>query len=117
MLETAETRFGSMGASGPVEMLSDNGSAYTARETRTFSRRLGLKPYFTPVHSPQSNGTLEAFVHTLKRGDVRVLPLPGGPTTLTSLAGWIESYNDNDPHLGLKVRSPRKHRAPVSTTA
>ncbi len=57
-------------------MLSDNGSAYTAHETRTFARQLGLKSCFIPVRSPQSNGISEAFVHTLKRDYLRVSPLP-----------------------------------------
>ena len=87
MLEAVETRFGGIRAITPVEMLSDNGSAYTARETRTFARQLGLKPCFTPVRSPQSNGISEAFVHTLKRDYVRVSPLPDARTALTSLAG------------------------------
>ncbi|MEK9213382.1 DDE-type integrase/transposase/recombinase, partial [Sphingomonas sp. 2378] len=117
MLEAVETRFGTMRAATPVEMLSDNGSAYTACETRTFARQLGLKPCFTPVRSPQSNGISEAFVHTLKRDYVRVSPLPDALTALTSLAGWIEDYNDNHPHSGLKMRSPREHRALVSATA
>jgi transposase InsO family protein len=52
MLEAVETRFGGMRAPVPVEMLSDNGSAYTARETRTFARQLGLKPCFTPRPQP-----------------------------------------------------------------
>ncbi len=117
MLEAVEARFGGMRTVAPVEMLSDNGSAYTARETRTFARQLGLKPCFTPVRSPQSNGISEAFVHTLKRDYVRVSSLPDALTALTSLAGWIEDYNDNHPHSGLKMRSPREHRAMVSATA
>ncbi len=76
MLEAVETRFGTMRAVTPVEVLSDNGSAYTARETRTFTRQLGLKPCFTPVRSPQSNGISKAFVQTLKRDYVRVSRYP-----------------------------------------
>lgn len=117
MLEAVETRFGGMRAPVPVVMLSDNGSTYTARETRTFARQLGLKPCFTPVRSPQSNGISEVFVHTLKRDYVRVSSLPDAPNALTSLAGWIADYNDNHPHSGLKMRSPREHRALVSATA
>lgn len=98
-------------------MLLDNGSAYTARETRTFTRQLDLKPCFTPVRSLQSNGISKALVHTLKRDYVRVSPLPDASTALTSLAGWIEDYNDNDNHSGLKMRSPREHRALISATA
>lgn len=59
----------------------------------------------------------DGFVHTLKRDYVCVSPLPDAPTALTSLAGWIEVYNDNHPHSGHKMRSPREHRALVSATA
>jgi putative transposase len=117
MLEAVEARFGGARAMALVEMLTDNGSAYTARETRIFSRQLGLKPCFTPVRSPQSNGISEAFVHTLKRDYVRVSPLPDAHTALTSLADWIEDYNEHHPHSGLKMRSLREHRAMGSTTA
>ena len=117
MLEAVERRFGTYRTPSVIEMLSDNGSAYTARETRVFARQLGLKPCFTPVRSPQSNGISEAFVHTLKRDYVRVSAIPDALTALTSLAGWIEDYNDNHPHSGLKMRSPREHRALVSATA
>lgn len=117
MLEAVEIRFGSLRASSLVEMLSDNGSAYTARETRQFAQQIGLKPCFTPVQSPQSNGISEAFVHTLKRDYVRVSPLPDAQTALRLLPTWIEDYNNNHPHSGLKMRSPREFRAQGSTTA
>ena len=56
MLEAVERRFGTYRAPAVVEMLSDNGSPYIARDTQIFARQLGLKPCFTPVRSPQSNG-------------------------------------------------------------
>ena len=107
-LEAVEQRFGSYRAPHPVEMLSDNGSCYIARETRIFARQLGLRPCYTPVKSPQSNGISEAFVKTLKRGYVHVTPLPDAVTVLALIAGWIEDYNDNHPLSGLKMRSPRE---------
>lgn len=67
MLEAAENRFVTCRTPTSIEMLTDNGSAYTARERRIFARQIGLKSCFTPVKSPQSNGISEAFVHTLKR--------------------------------------------------
>jgi transposase InsO family protein len=82
MLEAVERRFGTCRAPERVEMLSDNGSPYTARETRIFARQLGLKPCFTPVKSPQSNGMAEAFVHSFKRDYVHVNPLPDAQTVL-----------------------------------
>ncbi len=107
LLEAVETRFGTYHAPEIIEVLSDNGSAYTAKETRIFARQLGLKPCFTPVASPQSNGMSEAFVKTLKRDYVRVNPLPDAETVLILIGDWIEDYNDNHPHSGLKWKSPR----------
>lgn len=108
MLEAVEARFATMRAPQPIEMLSDNGSPYIARDTRIFARQLGLNPCFTPVKSPQSNGIAEAFVKTLKRDYVQVTPLPDAETVLGRIGEWIDDYNNNHPHSGLKMRSPRE---------
>jgi len=117
MLEAVETRFGACRAPHPVEVLTDNGAPYTAKDTRIFARQLGLRPCFTPVKSPQSNGLSEAFVHTLKRDYVRVTPLPDAETALGLIDGWFEDYNENHPHSGLKWRSPREFIAAQNATA
>jgi transposase InsO family protein len=117
MLEAVEKRFGGHRAPHPVEMLSDNGSPYTARDTRIFASQLGLRPCFTPVKSPESNGISEAFVNTLKRDYVHVTPLPNAEAVLDLVSGWIEDYNDNHPHSGLKMRSPREFIAAQTATA
>ena len=117
MLEAVERRFGGYRASASVEMLSDNGSPYIARETRIFAAQLGLKPCFTPVKSPQSNGISEAFVNTLKRDYVRVTPIPNAEIAMRAIAGWFEDYNENHPHSGLKMRSPREVRSAQIATA
>ena len=82
-----------------------------------FARQIGLKPCYTPVKSPQSNGISEAFVKTLKRDYVHVTPLPDAATVLGLIAGWFEDYNDNHPHSGLKMRSPREFIAAQTATA
>lgn len=117
LLEAVEKRFGTYRAPEGIEVLSDNGSAYTAKDTRIFVRQLGLKPCFTPVVSPQSNGMPEAFVKTLKRDYVRVNPLPDAETVLRLIGGWIEDYNDYHPHSGLKWRSPREFIKAKTETA
>lgn len=116
MLEAVEKRFSAHRAPHQVEMLSDNGSSYTARDTRIFASQLGLKPCFTPVKSPQSNGISEAFVNTFKRDYVRVTPLPDAEAVLDLVGGWIEDYNENHPHSGLKMRSPREFIAAQTAT-
>jgi transposase InsO family protein len=67
MLMSVEQRFGRYQTPHPVQWLTDNGSAYTAKETMEFGKQLGLILCFTPVRSPQSNGMAEAFVKTFKR--------------------------------------------------
>ena len=54
MLKTVEKRFGTLRAPMPVEWLSDNGSPYTAKDTRDFATQLNLVACFTPVASPES---------------------------------------------------------------
>jgi putative transposase len=108
MLEAVESRFGVLQAPTPLEWLTDNGSAYTAKETRDFAAALNLIACFTPVQSPESNGISESFVKTFKRDYVRVNPLPNAVTALGKIAGWFEDYNENHPHSGLKMRSPRE---------
>ena len=117
MLEAVEQRFGDYRIPHPIEMLSDNGSCYIARDTRIFASQLGLRPCYTPVKSPESNGIAEAFVKTLKRDYVHVTPLPDATTVLGLIAGWIEDYNDNHPHSGLKMRSPREFISAQTATA
>ncbi|EZP65274.1 Integrase catalytic region [Sphingomonas paucimobilis] len=116
MLEAVENRCNAPQASSVIEMLTDNGSPYTARATRIFARQIGLKPCFTPVKSPQSNGISEAFVNTLKRDYVRVSPLPNADQALSLIGNWFEDYNENHPHSGLEMRSPREFRAELFAT-
>jgi putative transposase len=111
MIESIERRFGLTNRlPTPIEWLSDNGSPYTAYETRTFAREIGLVSRTTPIESPQSNGMAEAFVKTLKRDYARVSPRPDAATVLRQLDGWFEHYNTVHPHKALHYRSPREFR-------
>ncbi len=60
--------------------------------------------------SPESNGMSEAFVKTLKRDYLRIRPVPDTKTALDQIAGWFDDYNENHPHSGLRMRSPREFR-------
>ncbi|WP_404943208.1 IS3 family transposase, partial [Pseudomonas brassicacearum] len=106
MLESVEKRFGDQLPTTPVQWLSDNGSAYTAEQTRLFARQIGLQPVTTPVRSPQSNGMAESFVKTIKRDYVAHMPKPDRKTALRNLAIAFEHYNEQHPHSALNYRSP-----------
>jgi transposase InsO family protein len=117
MLEAVEKRFTALRPPETIEILTDNGSAYTAKETIIFARQINLKSCFTPINSPQSNGMSEAFVKTFKRDYVDVNPLPSAEIVLKIIAEWFEDYNENHPHSGLKMRSPREFRSAQTATA
>ena len=111
MIACVERRFGSMKTPHPVEWLSDNGSAYRARETGQIATALGLRLAFTPVRSPESNGISEAFVKTLKRDYARISVLTDAATTMALLPSWFEDYGTVHPHSGLRFLSPREFRS------
>lgn len=109
MVTAVETRFGRVNKlPAAIAWLTDNGSCYTARETRRFAAAIGLATCTTPIESPQSNGTAEAFVRTLKRDYVRVSPKPDAETVLRQLPACFHHYNTEHPHKALGYRSPRE---------
>jgi transposase InsO family protein len=115
MVEAVERRFGGTKTPYLLEWLSDNGSAYIARDTARTAAALGLRLAFTPVRSPQSNGMSEAFVKTLKRDYARNVILPDAETVLALLPAWFDDYNESHPHSGLRFLSPREFRAKAAS--
>lgn len=80
MLTSIEKRFQGEPPERAIQWLSDDGSVYTARDTRNFAKLIGLNPKRTPVRSPQSNGMAESFVKTFKRDYVAVYGAPNAAT-------------------------------------
>jgi putative transposase len=87
------------------------------KETIQFAQQIGLRPCFTPVRSPQSNGMAESFVKTFKRDYVYVNHRPDAKTVMEQLHGWFEDYNENHPHKGLRMQSPREFIRSVQPAA
>jgi putative transposase len=68
MIESVERRFGLVNRLPvPIEWLSDNGSPYTARETRALAREVGLVPCTTPIESPQSTDVIDKGIRERSR--------------------------------------------------
>ena len=109
MLEAVEYRFGDVEKlASPIQWLSDNGPCYTAHETVNFARSLGFEVCTTPAYSPESNGMAEAFVKRFKQDYVYFGDLKDARTVMAQLPGWFEDYNENAPHKGLNMMSPRQ---------
>ena len=108
MMQAVENRFGPDGKPPkPIEWLTDNGSCYTAAETRSFAKQLGLKP----VTSPQSNGMAESFVKTLKRDIAKLADRPDSQTVMALLPKWFDDYNSYHPHSALGYVPAKLFRA------
>jgi len=111
MIDAVENRFGSVdNVPGTIEWLSDNGSPYTATDTRKIAQVLGFDVCTTPYRSPESNGMAEAFVKTFKRDYVRMHAIPDAIALMEKLPEWFDDYNENHPHKALKMMSPREFR-------
>jgi len=109
MVQCVEYRFGPVEKlPHRIEWLSDNAKCYLAKETIKFAERIGLIPCTTGFYSPESNGMAEAFVKTFKRDYVYVHDRPDALTVIAQLPRWFEDYNENHPHKGLKMLSPRQ---------
>jgi transposase InsO family protein len=76
-----------------------------------------LLPCTTPVQGPENNGMAEGFVKTFKRAYVHVNRLDNARVVLEQLPGWTEDYNEDAPHKGLKMKSPRKYRKSLAASA
>jgi putative transposase len=104
-----EHRFGRVNRlPATIEWLSDNGCCYIAGNTRSFACDIGLEPRTMPIESPQSNGMAEAFVRTIKRDYVRVIPCPDAEAVMRQRSAWITRYNEVQPHKALGYRLPRE---------
>lgn len=108
MLECVERRFASHSSPHQIEWLNDNGSCYTAKETKAFASYLNLNVCYTPVRSPESNGMSEAFVKTIKRDYVYVNSRQTADHAMRMLPVWIDDYNEKAPHKSLGMLSPRE---------
>lgn len=104
-----EKRFpGSVQIERPLEWLTDNGGIFVAKETQTLALSMGLLPCQTPTYSPESNGMSEAFVKRFKQDYIHVNELWKSEEVLSQIPDWLNDYNENHPHKGLGMLSPRE---------
>lgn len=109
MIECVEYRFGKISKlPNSIQWLTDNGPCYVSNETVLFARSLGFTVCTTPSYSPESNGMAEAFVKTFKRDYASFDKLANARDVMSKLASWFDDYNENAPHQGLKMMSPRQ---------
>jgi transposase InsO family protein len=93
----------------PRALLTDNGSAMLAAETRQGLRRLGIVHETTLPYSPYQNGKQEAFWNQIEG---RLLPMLEAAADLTlaqlneATSAWVEMEYHRHPHRELNRRTP-----------
>lgn len=109
VITAVENRFGRINMlAEPIQWLTDKGSCFIAKNTASLLRDIGMEQCRTPVRSPQSNGTAEAFVKTFTRDYARINPTPDAETVMAQLPLWFEHYNNLHTHKALGYLSPRE---------
>ena len=113
VLLAVNRRFGSVNqVPTPLQLLTDNGSAYTSQKTKYLLGVLGIEDCKTAVASLQFNGMAE-IVKTLKRDYLPFIDLESAETALSSLPGVIKFYNEEHPHSAPGYLSPMEYRKAI----
>lgn len=87
-------------------VMTDNGSAYVAREFRAVCARLGLRHLRTRPYTPRTNGKAERFIQTLLREWAYRHAYASSALRRRALCPWLRYYNTRRPHMSLNYRAP-----------
>lgn len=102
VLERARQRF----PEAQPRLISDNGSAFIARDFKIFIRIAGMTHVRTSPYYPQSNGKLERFHRTIKADAIRRFE-PSDPEQARRVVGrFVEHYNHVRLHSAIGFVTP-----------
>ena len=87
-------------------VMTDNGSAYVARDFHAACVRLGLRHLRTRPYTPRTNGKAERFIQTLLREWAYRRAYRSSRLRRRALAPWLRYYNERRPHMGLHSITP-----------
>jgi transposase InsO family protein len=87
-------------------VLTDNAKAYHSRTWLEATRRLEIKPRYTRVYRPRTNGKAERFIQTLLTEWAYARSYPTSSARARALGGYLRWYNRRRPHSSLGARPP-----------
>jgi len=97
VLERARQRF----PQARPRVISDNGSAFIARDFKTFIRQAGMTHVRTSPSYPQSNGKIERFHRTIKADAIRRHQASDPDQARKVVAAFVEHYNGTRLHCAI----------------
>jgi putative transposase len=91
-----------------VTLTTDNGTQFTSSRFLETLGRLGITHRRTAYHHPEGNSYIERFHRSLKEEEVWTAEYRSLEEAQASIARWIEEYNHDRPHRGVKNRTPHE---------
>ena len=91
-----------------VTLTTDNGTQFTSARFIETLGRLGITHRRTAYHHPEGNSYIERFHRSLKEEEVWTAEYRSVEEARASISRWIEEYNQDRPHRGLRDRTPRE---------
>lgn len=87
-------------------IISDNGSAFIARDFKIFIREAGMTHVRTAPYYPQSNGKIERFHRTIKHDAIRRFEPSDPEQARHVIARFVEHYNEVRLHSAVGYITP-----------
>ncbi len=87
-------------------LISDNGSAYIARDFKVFIREAGMTHVRTSPYYPQSNGKIERFHRTIKHDAIRRFEPSDPEQARQVIARFVAHYNGVRLHSAIGYVTP-----------
>ncbi len=97
-------------------VLTDNGSQYVSGVWKAACEDLGVGARRTRLYRPQTNGKVERWFQTVLRECLYLYPLASEDERQRALDTFVEYYNHDRQHLGIKGLTPLSRLASLSTT-
>lgn len=93
-----------------LTLTTDNGTQFTSARYVETLNRFGIQHRRTAYNHPEGNSYIERFHRSLKEEEVWINEYQSFDHARSSIALWIEEYNHDRPHRGLKGRTPHESR-------
>lgn len=91
-----------------LTLTTDNGTQFTSATYVETLSRLGIQHRRTAYNHPEGNSYIERFHRSLKEEEVWINEYQSFNEAKQSIALWIEEYNHDRPHRGLRGRTPQE---------
>jgi transposase InsO family protein len=91
-----------------VTLTTDNGTQFTSTRFIETLNRLGITHRRTAYHHPEGNSYIERFHRSLKEEEVWTAEYRSVDEARASIERWIQEYNYDRPHRGVRNRTPHE---------